>query len=418
MDFSTNNRVVITGLGSVSSLGHNAHEMWNNLLSGNSGISLIENIDTSNYPCKIGAEIKDFNPENYMDIKDIKRSDRFVHFAVAAVHETIKDGNFNSNSFDPFRVGVIIGSGIGGMDTIQKQTSRFHNMGHMKVSPFMIPSLICNMASGVVAIQYGFKGPNFAAVTACASGSHAIGEAYHMLKLGKADAIFAGGSEAALTGLSYAGFCMMKAMSTSYNDTPETASRPFDATRDGFVMGEGAGIILLETLESAKKRNAKIYCEIIGYAANCDAYHITSPDPEGAGLANCLENLLKESGLNKEDVDYINAHGTSTSMNDKFETMAIKRIFGEHSHKIKISSTKSMTGHLLGAAGGIEAIACAKTIETGKIAPTINYIHKDPDCDLDYVPNKSIKQNVDVAISENLGFGGHNAALMFAKYQD
>lgn len=410
-------RVVVTGLGSVTSLGSDVNVFWENITRGRSGISRIEGFDASPFPCQIGAEIKDFRPEDYMDPKDVKRSDRFTHLAIAATRLAMADGNFELNRFDPFRVGTIIGSGIGGMDTIQKQTARFHNMGFMKVSPFMIPSLICNMASGVVAIQCGFKGPNFAAVTACSSGSHAIGEAYHFLKLGKADAIFTGGSEAALTGLSFAGFCTMKAMSTHYNDSPETASRPFDATRDGFVMGEGAGVVLLETLESALKRKAKIYCEVVGYAANCDAYHITSPDPEALGLSNCIENLLKEAGLSVEDVDYINAHGTSTAMNDKLETLAIKNTFGDHAKKLKISSTKSMTGHLLGAAGGIEAIVCAKTIETGVIPPTINYQNYDSDCDLDYVPNCAVKQNVNVAISENLGFGGHNATLMFKKFE-
>jgi 3-oxoacyl-[acyl-carrier-protein] synthase II len=409
-------RIVITGLGSITSLGKTSSALWDNLIAGKSGITRIASFDPTTYPCQVGAEVKDFNPEDYMDVKDIKRSDRFAHFAVAATQNAIQDAAFDLKQFDPFRVGVIIGSGIGGVDTIQKQTARFHGMGPLRVSPFMIPSLICNMASGIVAIQYGFKGPNFSAVTACSSSSHTIGEAYHMLQLGKADAIFAGGSEAALIGLSFAGFCMMKAMSTHFNGEPKRASRPFDAQRDGFVMGEGAGIVLLETLESALARRAKIYCEIIGYAANCDAYHITSPDPGGSGLANCLKNLLHESGLQPTDVDYINAHGTSTEMNDKFETLAIKHTFKENAKRIKISSTKSMTGHLLGAAGGIEAIICAKAIETGIIPPTINYENPDPDCDLDYVPNGAIRHDVNVAISENLGFGGHNAALMFKKY--
>jgi 3-oxoacyl-[acyl-carrier-protein] synthase II len=413
---SESHRIVVTGLGSVTSLGHTASILWDNLIAGKSGIERITSFDPAIYSCQVGAEVKNFNPEDYMDVKDAKRSDRFTHFAVAATRNAIQDAAFDLEQFDPFRVGVIIGSGIGGVDTIQKQTARFHNLGALRVSPFMIPSLICNMASGVVAIQYGFKGPNFSAVTACSSSAHTIGEAYHMLKLGKADAIFAGGSEAALIGLSFAGFCMMKAMSTHFNDEPERASRPFDAQRDGFVMGEGAGIVLLETLESALARKAKIYCEVIGYAANCDAYHITNPNPEGSGLANCLKNLLHESGLQPADVDYINAHGTSTEINDKTETLAIKHVFNENAKKIKISSTKSMTGHLLGAVGGIEAIVCAKVIETGIIPPTINYENPDPECDLDYVPNTAIRQNVNVAISENLGFGGHNAALMFKKY--
>ncbi|MDR2812801.1 MAG: beta-ketoacyl-ACP synthase II [Puniceicoccales bacterium] len=407
-------RVVITGLGSITSLGHNVATLWDSLVAGKSGVARITSFET--YPCQVGAEVVDFNPEDYMDAKDAKRSDRFTHFAVAATQNAIQDAAFNAKQFDPFRVGVIIGSGIGGVDTIQKQTARFHNMGALRVSPFMIPSLLCNMASGIVAIQYGFKGPNFSTVTACSSSAHTIGEAYNLLRLGKADAIFAGGSEAALVGLSFSGFCMMKAMSTHFNNEPERASRPFDAQRDGFVMGEGAGIVLLETLESALMRKAKIYCEVIGYAANCDAYHITNPDPEGSGLANCLKNLLHESELQSTDVDYINAHGTSTEINDKVETRAIKHAFKENARNIKISSTKSMTGHLLGAVGGIEVIICAKVIETGIIPPTINYENPDPECDLDYVPNKAIRHNVNVAISENLGFGGHNAALMFRKY--
>ncbi|MDR0418229.1 MAG: beta-ketoacyl-ACP synthase II [Puniceicoccales bacterium] len=409
-------RVVVTGLGSITSLGSNVDSFWNNIVTGKSGITRIATFDPKSYPCQIGAEVKDFNPENYMDVRDAKHSDRFTHFAIAATRSAIQDAMFDLKQFDPFRVGVIIGSGIGGVDTIQKQTARFHNMGALRVSPFMIPSLLCNMASGVVAIQFGFKGPNFSAVTACSSSTHTIGEAYNMLKLGKADAVFAGGSEAALVELSFAGFCMMRAMSTHFNDEPERASRPFDIRRDGFVMGEGAGVVLLETLESAVARRAKIYCEVVGYAASCDAYHITSPDPNGNGLASCLKSLLHESGLQPADVDYINAHGTSTEMNDKCETLAIKHAFKENAKKLKISSTKSMTGHLLGAAGGIEAIVCAKVIETGFIPPTINYENLDPHCDLDYVPNRAIEHNVNVAISENLGFGGHNAALMFKKY--
>lgn len=409
-------RVVVTGLGCVTSLGKEVTTLWQHLVGGHSGISRISAFDISGFPCQVGAQIQDFRAEDYMDVKDAKRSDRFAHLACAATQATIQDAQFNLGKFDPFRVGTIIASGIGGVDTIQKQTARFHKMGPLKVSPFMIPSLICNMAAGVVAIQNGFKGPNFAVVTACSSSTHAIGEAFHLLQLGKADAIFAGGSEASLVGLSFAGFCMMKTMATHFNDEPERASRPFDAKRDGFVMGEGAGIILLETLESALARKAKIYCELVGYAANCDAYHITSPDPEGQGLVNCLENLLKESGESVDDVDYINAHGTSTEMNDKIETLAIRKVFKERASTIKISSTKSMTGHLLGATGAIEAIVCAKAIETGLIPPTINYEYPDPACDLDYTPNHAVNRDVKVAISENLGFGGHNAALMFKKY--
>lgn len=410
-------RVVVTGLGAITSLGHSVSEFWSNLIAGRSGISKIRLFDVTGYPCQVGAEVSDFRPEDYMDPREAKHSDRFTHLACGAVQKAIDDGNFDLKNFDPYRVGVIIGTGIGGVTTIQHQTKRFHELGPLRVSPFMIPSLICNIAPGMVAITYGFKGPNFSVVTACSSASHAIGEAYHMLKLGKADAIFTGGSEGSMTGLSFSGFCMMKAVSTHFNDTPERASRPFDAKRDGFVMGEGSGILLLETLESALARKAKIYCEVVGYAASGDAHHMTSPDPEANGLASCLKNLLQETKLNPQDVDYINAHGTSTVLNDKTETLAIKKVFKEYAQHLKISSTKSMTGHLLGAAGAIEAIACAKAIETGVVPPTINYENPDPDCDLDYVPNHAIQQPVNVAISENLGFGGQNAALMFQKYQ-
>jgi 3-oxoacyl-[acyl-carrier-protein] synthase II len=353
-----------------------------------------------------------------MDHKDIKRNDRFVHFAIAAARRAVEDAKLSLKESDRLRAGVMIGSGIGGIATIETQAGKFHTIGRTKVSPFMIPALICNMASGVVAIELGFMGPNLSVVTACASGSNSIGEAYNMMRLGKADIMVAGGSEAALNALGFAGFCSMKAMSTGFNDNPAVASRPFDAKRDGFVMGEGAGLLVLETLEHARSRGARIYCELAGYHCTSDAFHITTPHPEGAGLAECILAVIREAGVSPEDIDYINAHGTSTQYNDKYESVAVKAAFGDRASSIPISSTKSMTGHLLGAAGGIEAVACIKAIQTGKIPPTINYEFPDPECDLYYVPNRAISKAVDVAISENSGFGGHNVALLFKKFSD
>ena len=329
----------------------------------------------------------------------------------------MNDSQLDINKVDKDRVGVVVGSGIGGMETIETQAKVLFEKGPRRVSPFMIPSLIGNAAPGIIAIELGCRGPNFSIVTACATGSHCIGEAFKVIQRGDADIMIAGGSEAAITQLGFSGFCSMKAMSTAFNDTPQKACRPFDAKRDGFVMGEGAGILILETLEHAIARGAKIYCELAGYAANCDAYHITSPHPEGRDLANCLEAAIKDASVSKESIGYINAHGTSTPYNDKFETMAYKKVFGEHAHKVKISSTKSMTGHLLGATGAVEAAVCAKVIETGEIPPTINYENPDPDCDLDYVPNVKTSAPIEVALSDNLGFGGHNAALVFKKYR-
>jgi 3-oxoacyl-[acyl-carrier-protein] synthase II len=313
-------------------------------------------------------------------------------------------------------MGAVIGSGIGGMATISEQSNMFFSRGHRYVSPFMIPALIANMASGMVAIELGLKGPNFGVLSACATGTHAVGEAFNLLKLGKADAIFAGGSEAAITPHSFAGFCSMRAMSTTHNDNPETASRPFDATRDGFVMGDGSGVLLLETLEHAKARGAKIYCEVIGYSATCDAYHVTAPEPTGDGLVRCYKELFAETGVATSDIQYINAHGTSTTYNDKCETAAIKNFFGHYADELLVSSIKGATGHLLGATGAVEAAVCAKTIETGVVAPTINYSTPDPECDLNYVPNIPATEDVTHAISENMGFGGQNAVLMFRKF--
>ncbi len=409
---SPKRRVVITGLGILHSLGNDIQTFWENLLAGRSGIKRISRWDPSDYPTKIGAEVLDFDPKDYMDPKEVRRSDRYTHFALATTKIALEDSQLDLGKVDKTRLGIIIGSGIGGMDTIETQTRRFYEMGPRKVSPFMIPSLIANSASGIVAMEIGAMGPNFSVVSACATGTHAIGESMLHLQSGTVDIMIAGGSEAAVTPLGYAGFCNMKAMSTSYNDEPERASRPFDMKRDGFIMGEGSGIVILETLEHAQSRGANIYCELVGYAATCDAYHITTPDLDGRGLTLCIKNALKGANLKPSDVDYINAHGTSTGPNDKVETLAVKNVFGDHAYNVHISSTKSMTGHLLGAAGGIESAAAAKAIQTGEIPPTINYENPDPDCDLNYVPNRKKSGTVKVAMSNNSGFGGHNASIV------
>ncbi|MEM7671855.1 MAG: beta-ketoacyl-ACP synthase II [Verrucomicrobiota bacterium] len=411
---NANQRVVVTGIGVIAGLGQTGDEFFDNLVAGKSGIGRVTRFDATDYPSQVGAEASQFEPTDFIEPKEVRRNDRYTQFAIGASRRAVEDGSLDLDKVDKDRFGVLIGSGIGGMETIENQSFALFQGGPRKVSPFMIPSLIANMATGVVAIDLGARGPNFSVVSACATGSHALGEAYRMIQRGEADVMIAGGSEAAITRLGYGGFCKMKAMSTRYNATPEKASRPFDSGRDGFVMGEGAGVLILETLEHAEARNAKVYCEMVGYSATCDAYHITSPDPEGKGLALALRNALNGAGLEPTDVDYINAHGTSTPYNDKFETQAVKNVFGDHAKdKLLMSSTKSMTGHLLGAAGGIEAAVIAKTIETGKVAPTINIEDPDPECDLNYVPNTSVEAEVKVAMSNNLGFGGHNATIIF-----
>jgi len=414
---SEKRKVVITGIGTVTSHGDGVENFWESMLAGKSGIDRVQSFDVTDYPSQVGSEALHFDASNYMDPKEARRNDRYTQFAVAASRLALKDAGIEDTSkLDADRFGVLIGSGIGGMITIQTQSRRLYDGGPRKVSPFMIPSLIANIASGVVAIEVGARGPNFGIVSACASGTHSIGEAFHMLRDGESDVMLAGGSEAAITELGYAGFCSMKAMSTSYNDAPTTASRPFDKGRDGFIMGEGSGILVMETLEHAQARGATIYCEIAGYSATCDAYHITSPDPEGKALGQAMQNVVKEAGIEASDISYINAHGTSTPYNDKFETGAIKKAFGEASKGMAVSSTKSMTGHLLGAAGGVESAVCALAIRDGKIPPTINYNDPDPDCDLDYVPNTMRETEVNVSICNNLGFGGHNATLLFKKH--
>ena len=410
------NRVVVTGLGTVNALGKTVDDFWTALLAGKSGIRPVTHFDVSELPTKIASEISDFNPADYMDAKDANRTDPYVHFAVAAAKMAAEDARLSLTDEESDRCGVIIGTGIGGMKNIEEQSFVLFSKGPRRVSPFMIPSTICNIASGTVAIQLGLHGPNFGVVSACASGVHAIGEAFNLIQLGQADVMLAGGSEAAIQALAFSGFCSMKAMSTHFNDTPERASRPFEAQRDGFVMGEGAGILVLESLEHAQKRGARIYCELSGYAASCDAFHVTRPEPSGRALVACYRNVLKNAQVKPEEVDYINAHGTSTYYNDLLETMAIKEVFGEHAASINVNSIKSMLGHLLGAAGAVEAIATVKTLTTGMIPPTINYENPDPECDLNYTPNKAVQRDVKVAITDNLGFGGQNGALLFKNF--
>ena len=401
-------------MGVIASLGHNVNDFWSAILAGKCGIDLVTLFDAKDYSCKIGAEVRGWDATQHMDPKEVRRNDRYTHFGFCAATQAVADSKLDMTKEDADRVGVIIGSGIGGMLTIETQHKILMERGPRKVSPFMIPALISNMCTGLVAMELGARGPNFGVVSACATATHAIGESLRMIRDGDADVMISGGSEAAITPLSYAGFCSMKAMSTN-NENPQKSSRPYDLNRDGFIMGEGAGILVIESLEHALARGAHIYCELAGYAASCDAYHITSPDPEGKGLSLAMRGAVKNAGLQPEDIDYINAHGTSTPYNDKFETLAIKKVFGDHARKVLISSTKSMTGHLLGAAGGIEAIISVKAIETGEVPPTINYETPDPDCDLDYTPNVKKQGDIKAVLSDNLGFGGQNAALVFKK---
>jgi 3-oxoacyl-[acyl-carrier-protein] synthase II len=405
-------RVVVTGLGVVTSIGHDVAAFWSGLVAGKIGVDRVTLFDPSAFACQIGAEVRNWDVNQLMDPKEARRNDRYTHFGFVAAKQAVADSGIDMAREDGDRVGVIIGSGIGGMHTYETQLKNLFDRGPRKVSPFTIPSLIGNMCSGLVAIELGARGPNFGMVSACATGTHSLGEAAHAIRRGDADVMVAGGSEAAITPFAYASFCSMKAMSTR-NDDPRGASRPFDKGRDGFIMGEGAGILVLESLEHARARGARVYCELAGYAATCDAYHITQPDPEGKGLSMAMRRALDSAGTAPEGIDYINAHGTSTPYNDKYETLAIKKVFGDHASKVPISSTKSMTGHLLGAAGGIESIVCVKSIETGVVPPTMNLDDPDPDCDLDYVPNAARKVRVRTVLSNNLGFGGQNASVVF-----
>lgn len=409
-------RVVVTGMGVVTSLGSDIQTFWNNLIAGKSGVSRIEAFDTSDYTTKIAAEIKDWNPEAFgLDKKITRKMDRFVQFAAAASLMALKDSGVEiGGNADPDRVGVVVGSGIGGLGTWEDQHSLLLEKGPRRVSPFFIPMMIANMASGQVSMLTGAKGPNTTAVTACATGTHSIGDSFKLIQRGDADVMICGGAEATIRPTAVAGFCSMRAMSTR-NEEPEKASRPFDVDRDGFVMGEGSGILVLESLEHALKRGARIYAEVIGYGMSGDAYDMVEPDPDGA--ARCMTRAIKDAGIQPEEISYINAHGTSTPIGDKSETTAIKKAFGDHAYKLAVSSTKSMTGHLLGAAGGIESVILALTLKNGEIPPTINLDRQDPELDLDYVPNRSRKADIRTALSNSFGFGGHNATIIMRKYE-
>ncbi|MGG1028163.1 beta-ketoacyl-ACP synthase II [Bacillus subtilis] len=411
----TKKRVVVTGLGALSPLGNDVDTSWNNAINGVSGIGPITRVDAEEYPAKVAAELKDFNVEDYMDKKEARKMDRFTQYAVVAAKMAVEDADLNITDEIAPRVGVWVGSGIGGLETLESQFEIFLTKGPRRVSPFFVPMMIPDMATGQISIALGAKGVNSCTVTACATGTNSIGDAFKVIQRGDADVMVTGGTEAPLTRMSFAGFSANKALST--NPDPKTASRPFDKNRDGFVMGEGAGIIVLEELEHALARGAKIYGEIVGYGSTGDAYHITAPAQDGEGGARAMQEAIKDAGIAPEKIDYINAHGTSTYYNDKYETMAIKTVFGEHAHKLAVSSTKSMTGHLLGAAGGIEAIFSILAIKEGVIPPTINIQTPDEECDLDYVPDEARRQELNYVLSNSLGFGGHNATLIFKKYQ-
>lgn len=407
-------RVVITGVGAVSPLGIGNAANWANVTAGKSGIAAITRFDVTDFPVKIAGEVKDFDPELYIDKKEVKKMDLFIQYSLAAAHFAMEDSGLVIDDSNAERVGVLVGAGLGGLPSIERYHDALKEGGCKKISPFFIPMLIINLAPGHISIKYGAKGPNVSSVSACATGTHSIGDAYHMIKRGDADAMIAGGTESTVTPLAIGGFAVMKALSTN-NDNPTEASRPFDRNRDGFVLAEGAGIVILEEYESAKKRGAKIYAEVVGYGLTGDAYHLTSPAPGGEGAARCMKMALNGGGVKPEEVTYINAHGTSTPFNDLYETMAIKSVFGDHAKKLMISSTKSMTGHMLGAAGGLEAAFCAMAIAESIIPPTINYHEPDPECDLDYVPNSARQADVKYAMSNSFGFGGTNATLLFKK---
>ncbi len=408
-------RVVITGLGTVNPLGHDVPTYWQALLAGENGIGRITRFDVTGLPVQIAGEVKDFDPLQRLSRKEVRRQDLYTVFALYAAAEALEDARLDQ--VDPYRVGVIIASGIGGVITLEQELRKMVAHGPEKVSPFLVPMMIPDMAAGAVAMKYGFKGPNFCVVSACASATNAIGEAFRMIQRGDADVIVTGGAEAPLTPLAVAGFSNMRALSTR-NDEPHRASRPFDAERDGFVMGEGAGIVVLESLDHARRRGARIYAEITGYGATEDAHHITAPHPEGEGAYRSMQLALASAGLQPEEIDYINAHGTSTPLNDKIETLAIKRLFGEHAYKIPISSTKSMIGHLLGASGGAEFIATVLSVYHQRVHPTRNLEHPDPECDLDYVPEGAREVSIRHALTNSFGFGGHNATLVVSRFEE
>ena len=413
-----NHRVVVTGLGAVTPIGIGKEKFFVGLREGRNGIERITQFDPTEYTCQIAGEVKDFNPDDFIDKKESKRMDRYSQLAVAAAKMAVEDAGIDLEKINRERAGVFVGAGIGGMHTLHNQYEKLFAKGPSKISPFFIPMMIANMAAGQIAITLGVHGPSACVVTACATGTNCIGDAYLAIKHGEADIMFAGGTEASVSQAGVSGFAAMKALCADHNDDPHHASRPFDKNRSGFVIGEGAGVVMLESLESAKSRGAKIYAEVIGYGRNNDAYHITTPAPEGEYQAKCMKLALDNAGISPDDVDYINAHGTSTHFNDEGETKAIKKVFGEHAYKLAVSSTKSMTGHMLGAAGGVEAIATVLAIHENFLPPTINYETPDEGLDLDYVSNKSREAVVNVAISNSFGFGGHNACLVFKKFTD
>ena len=408
-------RVVVTGLGAITPIGNNVEEFWNGLKEKKVGIGPITYFDTADYKAKLAGEVKDFDPKQHMDPKAAKRMEKFCQFAVCAAKEAIEDAGLNMEQEDPFRVGVSVGSGIGSLQSVEREYSKMLQKGPNRVNPLLVPLMISNMAAGNVSIQFGMKGKCINVVTACATGTHSIGEAFRTIQYGDADVMIAGGTEASITPIGVAGFTALTALSTS--EDPMRASIPFDKDRNGFVLGEGAGIVVLESLEHAQARGAKIYAELAGYGATGDAYHITSPAEDGSGAAKAMEMAIADAGLKPEDVDYINAHGTSTHHNDLFETKAIKLALGEHAEKVKINSTKSMVGHLLGAAGGVEFITCVKSIEEGFVHATAGLQEEDPECDLDYTKGEGVSMNVNCALSNSLGFGGHNATLLVKKFE-
>jgi 3-oxoacyl-[acyl-carrier-protein] synthase II len=409
-------RVVVTGMGVASALGTEVPVFWDNIIAGRCGIDRITAFDVADYSSQIAAELKDFDPlPAFPNPKEVRRADRFTQMGIFAGWKALEDSGLDLDNADRENIGAFIGSGIGGLATQENQHSVLIDRGPKRVSPFMIPMLILNMASGVFSIYYGLRGPNMATCSACATSTHALGEAWRTIKMGDAQAIFAGGAEAAVVPMGMSGFAAMKALSTR-NDDPQHASRPFDKERDGFVMGEGAGVLLLEELDHANARNAKIYCEITGYGNTADANHLTAPAPDGEGAARCMRMALRNAGLDPDNIDYINAHGTSTQQGDICETIAVRRVFREHADNLAVSSTKGATGHMLGAAGGVEMILTAKALETGIVPPTINYEHPDPECDLDYVPNEAREMKIHAALSNSFGFGGHNATIAAVKF--
>jgi len=410
-------RVVVTGMGVITPVGNDVATTWRSLIEGKSGTAPITKFDASNFPVKFAAEVKGFNPLDYMERKEAKRADQYTQYAVAAARQAMTNaGLVERNGMDPDRIGVIIGSGIGGLKSFEEQHDVYRERGVGKISPFFIPMFIADIAAGIVSMMFNAKGPNYATVSACATSAHAIGDAYRTIQYGDADIMITGGAEATVTPMAIGGFANMKALSER-NDSPETASRPFDATRDGFVMGEGAGILILEELEHALGRGAKIYAEIVGYGATGDAYHLTAPAPDGEGAQRAMKRALKDAGLEPKDIQYINAHGTSTPANDFNETRAIKAVFGDEAKKVNVSSTKSATGHMLGAAGAVEAVVSTMVVGSGIIPPTINYHHPDPELDLNYTPNTSVKRDVNTVLSNSFGFGGHNTTLAIKRYK-